>query len=272
MESLTYNGSLLRACDADGIGVYEVRYDAGSAIARHAHPHAGFSVLLRGSLSEVYGRRSLDWSEGTVGFHPADEEHSNRTREGAHVLIVELAAEWLERARAESLRPERSVVAGAGPLPWLGVRLLAEARLGDRASRLAVQGIALEMLAALAREGERDAGEPPWLRRAGDLLRASFAESLSLAEVARRVDAPPVRLARAFRRAHGCSVGEYIRRLRVEEARRLLAGGDTPISEVAASSGFCDQAHLSRVFKRATGLTPMVYRALVRPAPNRPKR
>jgi AraC family transcriptional regulator len=271
----TYNGSLLRECDADGIRLLEVRYDADEAIATHAHPHAGFSMLLGGSLSELYRGRSLDWSEGSVGFHPADEEHSNRTlAAGAHVLIVELATPWLERARAESVRPERSLVAGFGPLPWLGARLLAESRVGDSASRLAVQGIALEMLAALARRGADacEDGLPPWLRRARELLHAHFAEPLSLAAVAERVDAPPVRLARAFRKAHGCSVGEYLRRLRIEEARQRLAGSGAPISEVASSAGFCDQAHLSRVFKKATGLTPLAYRELVRPVPKRPKR
>jgi AraC family transcriptional regulator len=269
----TYNGRLVIERETDGVKLFEVRYDAGVTIARHVHPRAGFSVLIRGALQERYGRRSLDWAEGTVGFHPADEEHSNCTQAaGAHVLIVEFAPWWLERARDESLRPVRSVIAGSGPLPWLGARLLAEARLHDSVSHLAVQGIALEMLAALARECAVTRGAAPgWVRRACELLHAHFAEPLSLAAVAERVDAPPVRLARAFREAHGCSVGEYVRRLRVEEARRRLAGSDAPISQIAAAGGFCDQAHLSRVFKKATGLTPLAYRRLVRPAPKRPR-
>ena len=143
----------------------------------------------------------------------------------------------------------------------------------DSASSLAVQGIALEMLAALARERAVTRGAAPrWVRHACELLHAHFAEPLSLAAVAERVGAPPVRLARAFREAHGCSVGEYIRRLRVEEARRQLAGGDAPISQIAAAAGFCDQAHLSRVFRKATGLTPLAYRRLVRPARKRPRK
>lgn len=273
--SRTYNGSLLRESGADGIRLFEVRYEAGAAIASHAHPRAGFSLLLRGAFSELYGGRSLDWACGTVGFHPADEEHSNHTRAaGAQVLIVELAAWWLERARDYSLRPERSVVADRGPLPWLGARLLAEARLGDPASRLAVQGLALEMLAVVTRGGSAAPGtrEPRWLGRARDLLHARFAEPLSLAAIAEQVDAHPVRLARAFRKAHGSSVGEYVRTLRVEDARRRLATTDAPLSAIAVSAGFCDQAHLTRVFKRATGLTPLAYRALVCPRPIRSKR
>jgi AraC family transcriptional regulator len=71
----------------------------------------------------------------------------------------------------------------------------------------------------------------------------------------------PVSLARAFRRAHGCSITWYRRRSRVRRAADLLTTA-MPLADVAMESGFTDQSHFCRVFKVETGLTPSVYRRL----------
>jgi transcriptional regulator GlxA family with amidase domain len=53
---------------------------------------------------------------------------------------------------------------------------------------------------------------------------------------------------------------EYLLRLRIQEAQRLLAGGSAGIAEVAAETGFCDQSHFTKRFRRVTGMTPLSYR------------
>jgi AraC family transcriptional regulator len=74
----------------------------------------------------------------------------------------------------------------------------------------------------------------------------------------------PVTLARAFRRSFGCTVGEYLRRLRIERATEQLAGGDTPLAEIALAAGFADQSHFSNVFRRRTGMSPSAFRRAAR--------
>jgi AraC family transcriptional regulator len=55
-------------------------------------------------------------------------------------------------------------------------------------------------------------------------------------------------------------MSEYVRKLRVEQARRDLLATDQPLSTIALATGFTDQAHFSRVFKQLTGLTPGAFR------------
>ena len=55
--------------------------------------------------------------------------------------------------------------------------------------------------------------------------------------------------------------GDYVRRLRVEYASRLLLSGDTPIGVIAHSAGFADQSHFSKTFRRLAGQTPAGFRA-----------
>jgi AraC family transcriptional regulator len=70
----------------------------------------------------------------------------------------------------------------------------------------------------------------------------------------------PARLARGFRHVWGESVGERLRRLRLEAARDALARPGSDLAEVAHACGFADQSHLTRAFRRAFGLTPGAYR------------
>ncbi len=92
------------------------------------------------------------------------------------------------------------------------------------------------------------------------LLGSWLAEEL----LAREANVHPVYLARAFRRFFRHSVGEYVRILRMREACRRLADSDEPLADVSLATGFFDQSHLTRHFKRQLGTTPARFRRLVR--------
>ena len=104
-------------------------------------------------------------------------------------------------------------------------------------------------------------GHSHWLIQAKDMIRARYAEPLSLSDVATAVGIHPVRLARAFRSVYRCSVGEFIRQIRIESACEAMLSGETSLSEAGLSVGFADQAHFARTFKRIVGMTPGQFRA-----------
>ncbi len=65
---------------------------------------------------------------------------------------------------------------------------------------------------------------------------------------------------RTFTRLFEVSPGQYLLRVRLNAARRLLETTDKLISDIALECGFYDQSHFSRLFQRARGLTPGAYR------------
>ncbi|GIK99995.1 MAG: hypothetical protein BroJett029_42040 [Alphaproteobacteria bacterium] len=75
----------------------------------------------------------------------------------------------------------------------------------------------------------------------------------------------PSRLQAVFREVTGYPPLDYLRRLRVEEARRLLADARLSVKEIAARTGFRDTSHFSKVFRRIDGLSPAHYRAALLP-------
>jgi AraC family transcriptional regulator len=125
-----------------------------------------------------------------------------------------------------------------------------------------MEGLALELLGELARRraGGAESRPPRWLRQARALLQERFAEGLTLEEIALAVGVHPAHLASVFRAQHGCTVGDYLRRLRIEFACREIARSDTPLVEIALDAGFANQSHFTRIFKRLTGMTPAAYR------------
>ncbi len=70
---------------------------------------------------------------------------------------------------------------------------------------------------------------------------------------------------RQFKRRFGCAPHVYVIRQRIERARRLLSRTPLPIKEVAASSGFADQSHMTRAFQKYLRITPAAYRGWILP-------
>jgi two-component system response regulator YesN len=91
-------------------------------------------------------------------------------------------------------------------------------------------------------------------------LRENFADPLPLPVVARKAGFSVPTFSRVFRRATGRSFLPYVRELRVEQAKKLIATTPMTIDEIAQACGFQSQHHLIRSFKKATNQTPGAYR------------
>jgi len=102
-----------------------------------------------------------------------------------------------------------------------------------------------------------------WLNDARRLLEEHFDETIDFASLARDLGLHPVYASRAFKRHVGLSMTDYVRALRVREARRELATTRRSIASIAATAGFADSGHLCRTFVSLIGVTPRAYRRIV---------
>ena len=264
----SYAGTTLARRQIGGLTLAETDYPAGLQIAAHAHDSGLVALVTRGAMTEHRGRRAALCEEGTMIFQPPHEEHAHRFLEqGGGCFILQLGDPWAERmARLELAQPGAPLSVKGGRAIHLANELRREFRSTDTASELAVEGLALSLLGELSRARERTekSAKPGWLMRAVEILHDRIAEPLQMAEIATEVGVHPVHLSRTFSRHYGCTMGEYLRRLRVEVARAGLVETDRPLSDIAYGAGFSDQAHFTRVFKKLIGITPGEYRALSR--------
>ena len=238
---------------------YPARYETPA----HVHDRPLFCVVLDGSYEEVNGGRTHECTSSTMLFHAAHEEHLERFGcAGGRSLIVEIEPSWYQRVREVAPGGVATSACDGGTLRHSGARLYREFLNLDDSSRLVIEGLMLEMSGEFLRLRQAAGTRPPrWLGDVCEYIRANFAQRLTLERIGRAANAHPVHVAQTFRRFHQCTIGEYLRRLRVDFACRELTASEKAMSEIAQAAGFTDQSHFNRTFKREVGVSPSQYRA-----------
>lgn len=242
--------------------IAQVCHQAGARYARHAHERAYLALVQQGSHQDEVGRESEVAQSATVVVMPSGVAHANRIGgEGARMLLVTLEPTLREIARL----PTRWRVLHGGPVARVFLRLRQTLALPAESERTTIEELLLELVDVVAGTPDRvSEGVPTCVRAARTMLNDSAFEPFLLRDVARAARVDVAYLSRAFRRAEGCTMGEYRRRLRARKAAILLGKGRMPLAEVAFVAGFADQSHLSRVFKAEFGVTPLRYQRLMR--------
>lgn len=260
-----FHGQMLISREVAGFMLRETIHEPGLKVPKHFHQHAHVAFVLRGVFTEKCESKNLECKPLSVSYLAPGMTHSDDFRTGAHSFLIEIAPQRLERVH-ELLTLREPLFLHGGLSAWLAMRLYMEARKNDAASSLAVEGLALEILAELSRrQATVSQRKPPvWLERAREIIHAQFQESLTHEDIAKAICIHPVHLASLFRQHYGCTIGEYVRKLRIEFACREISASNVPLADIAQAAGFSDQSHFSKVFRQHTGMTPARFRANLR--------
>ncbi len=256
-------GEDLRSYKTSSFALMERFYPPCFKTPKHSHKRALFCYVLQGNYTETYGRKTRECKSSTLLFHPPEELHEEHFHaSGGHSFIIEIEPDWLGRLSQNYAVAVTSVDYAGGIMQLLAKRLYKEFMYPDEASALVIEGLMLEMIGEASRPCSAGGTNrsPTWLRQAKELLHQRFNEPLRLSEVARTVGVHPVHLAQTFHKSYRCTVGDYVRQLRIDYACHELSTTEKSIVDIALEAGFCDQSHFSRTFKRLTGMAPSLYR------------
>lgn len=239
-------------------------YRAGLRQPVHAHEMTTVTMLLRGTLEER-SRGQLELARPfSFVVKPAGCEHSDVFHEDVtaiQILVQESEVAGLERWNA-SLGIWRWQHGGPPCRSFLS--LWAALKASDSPTSEPVQRRAIDALASTCPIGTAPRGaSPAWLAIVREALDDERDRPPSVNQLAGAAGVHPVYLARQFRRWFGCSITEYLRRRRVASAARAISVGGESLGSASHRVGFADQAHMCRVFKGETGLTPLAFRRLV---------
>ncbi|MER6851477.1 AraC family transcriptional regulator [Streptomyces flaveolus] len=246
-------------------GVVEVFHAHYTEYSYPMHVHDAWTLLIvdDGAVRYDLDRHEHGTPHDTVSLLPPHVPHngSPATPDGFRKRVLYLDASRLGE----------ELIGRAVDAPDLRDPVLRR-RVGQVHAALARPGDELEAESRLTLIGERlhahlrprDAPgsarpDPVLARRLRELLDERVVEGVGLEEAGGLVSAHPAHLVRAFSTAYGIAPHQYLMSRRVELARRLLLAGRAP-ADVAGATGFYDQAHLTRHFKRLVGVTPGRYR------------
>jgi len=261
-----WHGEKFGTLQFDGLKLSEISYPENSRIPAHSHEFPYFLLVREGSFSQRYRARSHDYEPSTLIYMRSDETHADRFhRHGARCFVVELGEPWTKRLNDGTVFADTGELRN-GVAAWLATRLHHEFSSPDAASSLAIEGLALELLVEVSRNNTRtiERRPPAWLSAARDMLHEQFADNFTIESIARAANVHPSHLSRAFRQHLGCTVGDYVRKLRLEFACREILATDVSLTQIAHHAGFHDHSHFSRTFKQMIGLSPSQYRAAFR--------
>lgn len=244
-----------RARNVAGIRLVETDYAPGLRIPRHWHEWTSLHLVLRGCVIDRFRAGERAATVGELLVYPAASPHET--------WFSNVAARKFHIALPPGVEPRAPRAVGSREVWWrrLACALYAEFTAADAAASLGLEALASELMDPEP-EDAFQRGAPPWLRRARELLHDLRGRSPALQVMATELGVHRSHLARAFRVWHGCTLGDYARRLRLREAAGELAATATPLAQVADAAGFSDQSHFGREFRRSFGLTPARFRAL----------
>ena len=252
------SGKLVRNRTSGIWNIREHHYPGGLSLGRHSHQNAYLTVVLYGDYVEACGSKEENCGPGAIRFMPAGESHWDKYQAATRCLHVEVPPLILERLR--DLQFKLIGALEAPNLSELGRKLYREFLEENTESSLVIEGLVLEMLGQSGRSHAFSARVPDWLLTSREILESDFRSKVKLTTVAAQVGVHPVHLCREFRRHFHCTVGEYLRKRRIEYACEELKKETLTIKQIGTNSGFWDQTHFTSTFKRLVGTTPKKFR------------
>lgn len=258
-----YFGSPVSTIRVAGLRITEATYDPPTRVPRHTHEDPYLCLVARGGFEErSQDRAASSCGPGAVLWHSAGEAHEDQFGgRGGTCVNIEFSGRWPERLA--SVGGNTWAHLRGGTASWLAGRICHELTAADAVSSLAVEGLVCALLAEVRRSPPYDSGrKPAWLTRSVDEIRAGYRKPLTVARLAEHAGVHRSHYVRVFRAHLGCTVGEFVRRLRIDwAAAELTRAGGPGLAELSMQAGFSDQAHFTRTFKRVTGMTPTEHRA-----------
>jgi AraC-like DNA-binding protein len=237
---------------------------------RHIHEEYCIGIMLRGAETHTCRGASYKAFPGSLMLLNADEAHSNRSVKTEY-RVIHILPKMLRRIAVEVVGRRLASPYFINPIleDPLAFRLLLNLhlKLEQHASTLEQESRFISTIGWLIKRESKTAAplqplgkETRRIELIREHLKSHYAENVSLSQLAALADLSPFHLLRVFRNQTGVPPHEYQTQVRIIHARRLIQSGRS-ISAAALETGFFDQSHFSRNFKRIFGLTPGRYLA-----------
>lgn len=260
----------------DGIYVQSCRLPAWET-PEHCSAHHVISV--HNSKQAAQAERMLDGhsqneqiSDGEILLLPANVRHRCVWKQEINLIILHIDPKHICRLAHEFINPDQVELIPQFPVPdpliyQIGLALKSELHSEGLGTRLYAESLftalgvhLLKKYSTYPLKESAHSLAKRQLQPAVEFINENLDKDLKLAEIAAVVNMSQFYFARMFKQHMGNTPHQYVIQQRVERAKHLLAISHLPVYEVAYQVGFSKQSNFTAHFRRATGVTPKVYR------------
>jgi AraC family transcriptional regulator len=262
LEKANYLGNAKKVyTNGQGISIIETEYKQKVFEGWHSHENTHITLFLKGGTIEKRKNDNIAVSPGTVLFYHADEIHLNQNTlfpskninleiDENHLKSFEISEELLKTGTADPVKTK-----------LLLLKTYHECMVNDAFSK-----DSMTMLLADFASGQNYLESfskcPNWVFVLYELLNDCWNENPSLQDLSKILNISPISISKHFPKYFGCTLGEYIRRLKIDRSIPLIQKSTASLTEISFECGFSDQSHFIRTFKQQTGFLPKKFQNL----------
>ena len=245
-------------------------YNSNHLVGINLNPNAIEAQLnLNGVNRRIYHQ------QGMVAIKPKGAYYQYSTSEANQFIMLEIEPELVDRIAADWVNPDVSELLpcfapqGDRLLLELAIALKNEIKSGCIGGKVYSDSITTALIAHLIRNYANFSPQPlkdyrglapQQLDNVIDYIQTYLEHNLGLAELAQLSNLSPFYFSRLFKESTGITPYQYISKLRMERAKRLLKNTELAIADIALSCGFASQSCFSTAFRKGVGVTPKTYR------------
>lgn len=254
-----YQGGMIKKLDVEGCIISNTFYTEQQRSDWHAHENAHLSLLFSPSKGETKSKEMYADNKGMIFTYHEGQVHRFTTQKGmATSANIEIDKAFLEKYGISFSTFKKNLLQKENAKSLI-IHAQAELFGKDHNKELNVLSILLEMMSSKPKEY---GNHPVWLEKLKELLNDKWNESLTLDNIALELGVHPVTISKYFRKYFGLTLGQYRRKIRVENSLSLIKSQKMSLSEIAHFCNYSDQSHFIREFKKHTGLKPLDFKRM----------
>lgn len=231
----------------------------------HYHENPYLMYVISGNMTDRSKNGTTLCPSGSLIFQNWDEQHLN-TKESAYGsgFHLEFDRGWLKHYASDlSLSSGQKRIDHPLVHNLLG-QIYLEFHRSDSYSPITIETLVIQLCDAItAIHNQSSKLVPSWISRLIEILESGNSD-ITLQSLSEALGVHPVHISRAIPKYLGMTLGNYLRLQKIRESLPPLIDKKTTLTSIAYNSGFADQSHFTRTFKKVYKVTPKKYRKIVR--------
>jgi AraC family transcriptional regulator len=252
-------GKIIKSVNNNGAIIITAQYTIEECNqGMHYHENPQICFLFQGSDMERRDNLLYERKTGDVYFYHAGEKHGAISRQSVSKnTVIEFGKTFLRKHEASESQINKAVNNNLDA-KFLILKMQQEMLIDDSVSEPAIQTLLLNLINYSNHSATKS--PPKWVRLLDDLLNDRWNEQITLNELSIATATHPTTISKHFRKYFSCTLGEYLRKLKIDKSISLIKNSSMSLTEIALYCGFADQSHFIRNFKQLTGFLPKEFR------------